>query len=663
MFEGLAGVLRDAQNSERYINLDHDDEEKLFKFLRTADVTGEDAPRNSEALHILYAALQQMVDKDAQNLSEAAKLLANISRAPTWRLPFGHAGILEVFLRVTTTKASSEDLLLQSLRFIGNACSDTDENRQLVVEGNFLPGMICLLDNRSLESVAVAVIYNICTDYEPAAKTAKANGLCRALIKLLERGSMAQSHLLTNVCQLLDFCMEDFQPDQSLDNAVEVLVQAATVPDLDFDDRVSLVDAAITHLKNEAFQRHMIANNLVEVPINFLVSSYSAHFGSDWLEAGDLAGDSTEKNDQAELQRVRSSLIEVLADVSGLPEFLVVHSGLKSPLIDLLVNLLSMNEWQLQLCSCIVLGNLARSDSTCRYMVYEMKIHEPLLSLLKSSFNTQVLYSVLGFLRNLALLSENKETLRKANTLEAACRFFAVDALPQLSYAAASLVRQMIIGSVQDMKALIFPLDPGSTSSTAAMTRLSALLALFERSDDLAIRTETARIVASVLRSIYSMIGTNTEQEAVASFLTAFYTSHSAVSLPLAMMIYQSKWPAIRSEGWFALALMARSKQGVKGLEHVLKQAEFIRELEGTLDCAAKDPDTSTTSTDLENMLEGTCITESASSPGKSKESALVSKDRENIMVLIHELLKNKDNEAIEVLRGRLNELLRAANS
>ena len=80
MFEDLAGVLRAAQDSERCLKLGHNELVKLFQFLREADSSSQDSQRDLEALEILRRALQNMVDKDAQNLPEAAKLLANISR-------------------------------------------------------------------------------------------------------------------------------------------------------------------------------------------------------------------------------------------------------------------------------------------------------------------------------------------------------------------------------------------------------------------------------------------------------------------------------------------------------------------------------------------------------------------------------------------------------
>ena len=56
-------------------------------------------------------------------------------------------------------------LLLHSLRLVGNSCADTDENREIVVKGNYTLAIIRHFLNPELIQVALPVIYNICMDY------------------------------------------------------------------------------------------------------------------------------------------------------------------------------------------------------------------------------------------------------------------------------------------------------------------------------------------------------------------------------------------------------------------------------------------------------------------------------------------------------------------
>lgn len=44
----------------------------------------------------------------------------------SWRLPYGHSGILDFFLRlVSSSEITDNELLLHSLRLSGNSCADT----------------------------------------------------------------------------------------------------------------------------------------------------------------------------------------------------------------------------------------------------------------------------------------------------------------------------------------------------------------------------------------------------------------------------------------------------------------------------------------------------------------------------------------------------------
>jgi hypothetical protein len=90
---------------------------------------------------------------------------------------------LKFFLDVISLKDEVDtNLLLHSLRVIGNSCADTgrllfipllslyanlylDENRDIVVQGNHTLAIIQHFLDPELVFVAIPVIYNICMDY------------------------------------------------------------------------------------------------------------------------------------------------------------------------------------------------------------------------------------------------------------------------------------------------------------------------------------------------------------------------------------------------------------------------------------------------------------------------------------------------------------------
>ena len=51
-------------------------------------------------------------------------LLSN-EGAAAWRIPYGQAGVLNFFLGVVSANNIEHDLMLHTLRLIGNTCADT----------------------------------------------------------------------------------------------------------------------------------------------------------------------------------------------------------------------------------------------------------------------------------------------------------------------------------------------------------------------------------------------------------------------------------------------------------------------------------------------------------------------------------------------------------
>jgi hypothetical protein len=85
--------------------------------------------------------------------------------AVAWRLPFGDSKILDFFLGALTVEGLRHQLQIHALRLIGNSCADTDENRERVVQGNYLPAIIRCLQIDAVVPYAIPVLYNILVDY------------------------------------------------------------------------------------------------------------------------------------------------------------------------------------------------------------------------------------------------------------------------------------------------------------------------------------------------------------------------------------------------------------------------------------------------------------------------------------------------------------------
>ena len=408
---------------------------------------------------------------------------------------------------------------------------------------------------------------------------------------------------------------------------MEVVLRTALSPGTEVDDCVSLAETAVAHLQHEKFQKLMVARDTGRMALALLIQSYSPQGSQQVTDMPTNMGRSPE--DEQEYFTMRGSLIQALSDVSATAEFSAKYSSMDSPLIETLLGWLQASQSQLRMCSCVMLGNLARSDAICTIMISRLQIHTTLISLLGNESDSQVLHSALGLLRNLALPQRNKDVLGNANILASLARFWSPGAIPQVSHAAASVLRQVLIGSPNNIRRLLSSLSSDPESPAHSKTQFSLLLSLYDQSDDTSVKVEIARVLVAILRSIQSP----TAQPGLASLEdlgNRFYALHQNVARPLAMMVSQSKWPIIRSEGWFAIALMARSVQGCKAIDAILHHVEVFGALEQAIHGQ-------TGSTDSQTYMPG--INEPSLPRGQ--ETEMKAKNRENAMVLISEMLKN----------------------
>lgn len=397
------------------------------------------------------------------------------------------------------------------------------------------------------------------------------------------------------------------------------------------------MNAIAIFLEIERFQKILIALDLVTMPLLIIVRSFSPQAPAlPLLSVANLNPLVRDPEEEGQLSAVRSALIRALSDVSAMPEFGRQYP-IGSSLFDSLLGWLSSSGVHFQICACIMLGNLARSDMVCSSMVQDLHLHETLAALLKESSDLQVLHSVLGFLRNLALPTGNKDPMGAAGMIEAISRIWSMEFSVQLQYAAVGLVRQLLNGSIANVQRLLNPLSLDPDSPAHEKTYLSLLLSLFEKTDQMPTKLEIARITAAIWRCL-NVADQAIEKNDVDSIIHNLFSKHSNVLAPLAMMISQSRWPVLRSEGWFALALMARSKEGTAAINRDLGRVEFLGALVETI-----------TGKSMAVEVENRTV---ASEPGAGTESMepgirpdqkaeMRMRDRENAMVLVSELLKN----------------------
>lgn len=392
--------------------------------------------------------------------------------------------------------------------------------------------------------------------------------------------------------------------EQSPDGTIFLLQKLALREGLEFEYFSALVNSLAKYLETERFRDVCVSKGMMEGVLSILHRSYSIEI------------DNSSAEETKTLAQLRLKLNQSLAEVSAVPQF-AERYPLNSPLSQTLKPWIDAKEDQLQVCACVMLGNLARSDEVCQVMVQDLKIHENLISVLDSEARGAVLHSALGFLKNLAIAGDNRISLAEAGIIPAVSRLWAFESVPQVQFSAATIARLIVISSMDNIARLLAPASLGSDCSAHGQTYLSLLLFLFEKTDSSPIKMEIGRTVASICRTLSPKARDGDEQAIV--LLEKLYHMHEGVARPVGAMVTQSQWPVVRSEGWFALALMATNKHGCTAVVDCLRNEEVMELLKLTM------------STDLAGKDE---------TDGESNSQ--VKNNCENVFVLVQELLKNE---------------------
>lgn len=459
-----------------------------------------------------------------------------------------------------------------------------------------------------------------------------------------------------------------------------ILANTAFEPELnvDLEDYLGLIGCAIAYLQNVTFQQALVKQGGVDLVLRSLFFSYTR------FEDISSSIDPDSGDDAKALTAMRSNMNQVLSDISALPAFAATYP-VTSAFTGNLRRWLSSQRVQLQVCSCIILGNLARSDASCEEFVFKAQIHKPLIAILDTANDSQILHAALGFLRNLALPAKNKVIIGDADIITILPRLWQMDSLPQIQYSAISLARQLAIDNMSNVRRLCVHLSDDPNSPAYDRSRLSLLIAIFKRTDAEPIKMEISRLITAICRAFTSPKTSRLSEEEQQTLRQRFFARHTDVGRPIAYMVSQNKWPVVRSEGWFVMALMARTPEGaicVSDLMHDISVFQPLVETltgKGLVDTTTSLVDTSpstfnttpsneiSTSSSNTSSGDGDNITGTLSpavdSVSDRTEARMQQIDRENALVLVSELLKNRGSEMASMRRGVFEDLLRGGGT
>ncbi|OKL62015.1 hypothetical protein UA08_02709 [Talaromyces atroroseus] len=629
LLHALQKVLSKTESGDEDTSFDV---QELRDALEMTDAIAEQERHVPQMVGGAASILQKLWQSKSRYMVEAAEALANASRDPSWRIPFGQSGVLEFFLQLIATREGTDtDLLFHSLRLIGNSCADTDENRDIVVSGKYTISIMRLLNpdlvhiaEAGLGSIAITVLYNICTDYEPAQAQAAAYRLGYILLKLMNDGDIEGNNFTYELIEMTTGQGDGIE--NSPESIILLILNIALDGDTPFVQFASLVACLTNYLQTERFQIASVQQKWVRQIASVLRRSFSIQVDESSTEETQL------------LAQLRLKINQALADISALPQFLEVYP-IGSPLLNDLQSWLAGPEESLQICACVMLGNVARTDTICRLMIEQLGIHRSLIDILKTNTRGGVLHAVLGFLKNLAIAQNNREELGDADIIPAVSQLWKFDTVPQVQLAATSVTRLVITSSVKNISRLLASLSSAPDSPDYSRTYLSTLLSLSSRTDTAPIKTEIGRTISSICRTLVSRARESEGAgEDTTTPLNRLFDLHEDVASPIGAMITQTEWPVVRSEGWFALALMASHVKGSVAVVNCLSDTNVNAQVEKSFELGNDEPTTAN---------------------GQLQRK----KDRDNLVVMVKELLGNNPENLSEPKKTRLRELMNNAVS
>ncbi|EPS40456.1 hypothetical protein H072_5709 [Dactylellina haptotyla CBS 200.50] len=349
------------------------------------------------------------------------------------------------------------------------------------------------------------------------------------------------------------------------------------------------------------------------------------------------------------IRNCRNILIAVITDISASDSFREIYST-ESELIKLMVHWLSLNDLNLLTCAALVLGNVARSAESCKVLTTCYTIHLSLVKILEDQSQIGALHAAGGALRNILIgLPGLREDIVAAGVLAHCQKFYLASVMIEVQHMGLSLARILIANSIENVAMILKPLE--SESDVSPMTQI---LDLYEGNTELPIRTEIGRIVVSILREIAKCSDQDSRKPYLRTIIIGMCPRFVE---PIIQITIQDKWPVVASEGWFAMALFARTIEGANALADIKFPKEFYKLIRSSMSATvATLEEKSIIQTDPMTAMRG----ESKTELGGNTEIAANrhQKDRDNIYIFLSEFLRNNTSSVYNT-RKRIFEKLR----
>ncbi|KAK3686499.1 hypothetical protein LTR37_019746 [Vermiconidia calcicola] len=364
-------------------------------------------------LEAIENALANLRISSTSKPTQAVALLAEASKQsiPT-RQQLADPSILRTLIEIIETSINdSLESVDVALRCIGNACIDNSAAREAVTNIGFSWASLSLRAGSSTDfatrTLTAKVLYNICSDCEPAQQQCYRDMLHQELIDLCARGAWQRPPGIELLLELLFWICS--QKDQVVAQDSSTTTHNKSLPDgtleklislphdyhsgLEPEDFALLLETCLIFFRDPSIQRDISAHNHLPSVWRILQENES--------KISDLSKDAEE--DRKLLVPLSVSLTWCLSDIAaspGIPADTFADMHIKDVVVEAIKT--RDSDWgneRLAIAGCQVLGNLLWSGkSVASYVLEDVALQHAVLEILNTSQDVELLHSTAGLL-------------------------------------------------------------------------------------------------------------------------------------------------------------------------------------------------------------------------------------------------------------------------
>ncbi|KAF1947697.1 ARM repeat-containing protein [Clathrospora elynae] len=561
-----------------------------------------------------------------------------------WQTPFRESGILAYALQGLSVVKHTDPIAKQCLRVIGNSVADHDANREFAIKD--LKHITGCLASPDLRTTALAVLFNLCNDFDPA-KAAVATLRLDATISaylVLDRIPEAGLDYATDLLTWTTGNLTDvqFKDDVSLETFKSLLNVALQY---DEDHYLEYVAILVHHLQDPEFQQKVATPKMLD-DLVVLMLDLEARLEPQEIEDvfQELATSKDAENTTSEEAKVLllAQLIGSISAASSTDAF-AQRFNIRSPVVERLESKLRApwdSAFPSTICACVMLGNLAMSDEVCVDMVKIMELHLRLISILRKSNKPALLYAAAGFMRHLTFPEANRAVLADAGLMEACCRLLALED-PSVRGEAAAMLCKLVTNNFHNIEKVMYETVGEDTNTADAEISADTVIFIYLVEQALVPSAplpsttmknsmiELGRTLVAMLRYLGRP---NAEKDVEAVQIQILQLP--LIVKPIAQLVRQRFYPEARSEGLLGLGLLAQTLEGAAYIADEIKEDSKL----------------------LEAIKEYANTTDAETSQQVSS-STPASRDHQNAIVLLQAL----QNNAVRELQEAVGEVLRTS--